>query len=250
MDKEAVFLSARWLSLAMLSYEIDPGVLSGYVPVGTELDDWNGRVFVSLVGFRFLDTRVCGVPVPFHRNFDEVNLRFYVRRWKGGELRRGVVFIKEIVPHFAISWVARRFYNENYVTRPMRHAVALPGDGSPGGGRVSYEWRGGAGWDRMSVEMDCSGEGADIPRIPGDGSVEAFIAEHYWGYARQGDGSTKEYEVEHPRWRVWGARSSELVCDVAGLYGEAWSGCLRGEPFSAFVAEGSEVVVRRGVVLG
>ena len=44
--------------------------------------------YVSLVGFRFLNTRVLGVSIPFHRDFDEVNLRFYVRRNIGSEVRR------------------------------------------------------------------------------------------------------------------------------------------------------------------
>src|SRR4026208_556537 len=92
------FLTAEWRRLAMLSFEIDPRVLSPLVPAGTELDEWQGRTFASLVGFLFLDTRVFGLAVPFHRNFEEVNLRFYVRRMASDGLRRGVVFVKEIVP--------------------------------------------------------------------------------------------------------------------------------------------------------
>src|SRR5262245_50304178 len=122
------FLTANWLTLAMLNYEIEPAVLLKRVPSGTELDTWNGKTFVSIVGFRFCDTRLLGIPVPLHRDFDEVNLRFYVRRDSPTGLRRGVVFIKEIVPRVAIAWIARWVYNENYVSLTMRHHVSLPSE--------------------------------------------------------------------------------------------------------------------------
>jgi uncharacterized protein YqjF (DUF2071 family) len=86
------FLTAEWRDLAMLNYEIDAAVLRPFVPAGTELDAWGGRTFVSVVGFRFLGTRVRGVPVPGHRDFEELNLRFYVRRVADDGPRRGVVF--------------------------------------------------------------------------------------------------------------------------------------------------------------
>jgi hypothetical protein len=101
------FLTAEWRKLALANYVIDPKILEKYVPKGTELDIWEGKCFVSLVGFRFLNTKVKGIKVPFHVNFDEVNLRFYVKYLDGNEWKRGVVFIKEIVPKPILSFVAR-----------------------------------------------------------------------------------------------------------------------------------------------
>ncbi len=219
----------------MLSYEVDPSLLASRVPAGTELDTWNGRTFVSVIGFRFLRTRVLGLPVPFHRNFDEVNLRFYVRREHPDGLRRGVVFIREIVPRAAIAWVARSVYNENYIALPMRHRIALP--------EVTYEWRHRSTWNRLSVT--CTRESF----LPDEGSEEAFITEHYWGYAAQKRGATLEYQVEHPRWSVWRSSSSTLEGDFEGLYDAELADCLRGKPSSAFVADGSTVVVRKGTEL-
>ena len=97
------FLSAVWRNLVMLNYEIEPDILRPLVPQGVELDSWKGKYFVSLVGFQFLDTRVLGMPIPFHRNFEEVNLRYYVRRRVEKGWRRGVVFVKEVVPRWAIA---------------------------------------------------------------------------------------------------------------------------------------------------
>lgn len=224
----------------MLNFEIGPEMLQPYLPYGTELDSWNGRTFVSVVGFRFLYTKVLGIPIPFHRNFDEVNLRFYVRRRceRDDGWRRGVVFIKEIVPRWMVSCVARTVYNENYVTRCMRHEVVLPTPHSPG--RVEYEWKNEGRWNRIAAAI--SGE----PILAAPDSEEAFITEHYWGYTRQRDGGTAEYQVEHPRWRVWQPVSVEFDCDAKAMYGPDFALALSQKPSSVFVADGSEIVVRKG----
>lgn len=221
----------------MLNYEVDPGVLRSRVPAGTELDRFDGKTFVSMVGFQFLDTRVLGVPVPFHRDFEEVNLRFYVRRETPDGTRRGVVFVKEIVPRRAIAWLARMLYGENYVALPMSHRDELGSSAEPW---VVYSWRHAGTDSRLAVRV--RGDSLE----PEEGSEERFITEHYWGYSSRRDGGTVEYQVEHPPWRVWRATEAELECDVAGLYGAEFSKFLAGPPSSAFLAEGSAVLVRRG----
>jgi len=234
------FLSAEWRNLVMLNYEIDPAVLQPLIPKGTELDAWNGRHFVSLVGFLFLHTRVLGVPIPFHQDFEEVNLRFYVRRKADDSWRRGVVFVKEIVPRRAIAAVARWVYNENYVSRPMSSVFRLPDQVRNSPGLVEYRWIGGTCENHLSAEF------RGTPAYPTPGSEEEFITEHYWGYAGQRDGSCLEYQVEHPPWRVWRAFGQSLDCDVRAFYGEQYEEAFSHPPSSAFVAEGSKVVVLRG----
>ena len=221
----------------MLNYEVDPALLLPFVPAGTELDRWNGKIFVSLVGFQFLKTRVFDIAIPFHSNFDEVNVRFYVRRCVEGEVRRGVVFIREIVPRWAIAAVARTVYNENYVALPMSHEIRSIVDG---GLAATYRWRAASGW--CGIKLETAGE----PSLPADGSHEQFIAEHYWGYAAQPDGGCVEYRVEHPSWRVWNTRSAEFNGDTQELYGKELAAVLRGTPASALLAEGSQVTVMRG----
>jgi uncharacterized protein len=238
------FLSAEWRYLAMLNYEVDPAVLGPFVPAGTTLDTWQGRTFLSMVGFLFLDTRVLGWPVPFHRNFEEVNLRFYVQRATEEGRRRGVVFITEIVPKAAIAALARWLYNENYVARRMGSAIRLPDPSAGVDGSVEYHWATGAKGNALRAEF--GGE----PSYPVAGSEEEFITEHYWGYVRQRDGSALEYGVEHPPWRVWRATTARLDCDVAGCYGGQFCAALEGQPSSAFVAEGSAITVFRGERLG
>ena len=239
MAQSAPFLTAQWRYLAMLNYEVDPAVLRPHVPRGTELDTYENMTLVSVVGFRFLSTKLRGLAIPFHRDFDEVNLRFYVRR-KGPEgWRRGVAFIKEIVPRRAIAWVARRLYNESYVALPMRHRVELEeGDAS---GIVFYEWKYGGRWN--SLKATVSGEAARVV----SGSEPEFITEHYWGYSRQRNGGTLEYRVEHPRWRVWPVERSDLSCAVGDLYGQEFVDGLSGAARSAFVADGSAVAVHAGI---
>ncbi len=233
------FLTARWVHLAMANFEVDPDVLRPLVPRGTELDFWDGKCFVSVVGFQFLDTRVLGIPVLLHRDFPEVNLRFYVKRVVNGEARRGVVFVKEIVPRHALALVANALYNEKYVALPMEHDDRMAE--SPR--TIEYRWRHDGQWSHLSATVD--GE----PYLAGEQSEEAFITEHYYGYTAQRDGGTLEYRVEHPRWNVWNAVDQELVCDVAAVYGPAFAPFLAGPPSSCFVADGSEIVVRRGLRL-
>ena len=240
MNNPAKFLSAEWRYLAMLNYEIDPAVLRPYVPYDTELDAWNGKTLVSMVGFLFLKTRLLGVPIPFHTDFEEVNLRFYVRRRGEEGWRRGVVFIKEIVPKAAIAVIARTVYHENYVAMPMRHTLTHPTEQDL---VVEYGWCPEKVWNYLRVKT----RGEPQPLSPG--SEEEFITEHYWGYAAQPDGGCVEYRVEHPGWWVWPVSESELNCDIAGLYGNAFVESLQAEPCSAFLAEGSAVVVRQGIRL-
>ncbi|HXM99731.1 MAG TPA: DUF2071 domain-containing protein [Candidatus Dormibacteraeota bacterium] len=232
-----VFLTAEWRNLAMLNYEVDPQLLAKFVPKGTELDKWNERVFVSLVGFRFLKTKVFGIPIPFHRDFDEVNLRLYVRRREVNEVRRGVVFIKEIVPRWAITTTARTFYNENYVTLPMSHQIQKQ-NGTDF--TVQYGWRHGKGWNKMKLSVTGS------PALPENDSAEQFITEHYWGYASQRNGQCAEYRVNHSSWKVWNGRGASFDGDVEELYGKDLAAALSVAPSSAFLAEGSEVTVFRG----
>lgn len=229
------FLTGAWRSLVMLNWEVDPAILHPYVPRGTELDAWQGRTFVSCVGFMFSETRVMGIPVPFHTVFEEVNLRFYVGREGPEGWRRGVCFVREIVPRWAVAALARAVYNERYVALPMRHQVAL----GEAGGSVEYGWRLGGKWCSVGARVS----GAPKPLVAG--SEEEFITEHYWGYAAQRDGGTVEYKVEHPSWRVWTADDARLDADVAALYGAEFAAPLATPPSSAFVADGSPIIVRR-----
>lgn len=234
---QGVFLSAEWRDLVMLNYEVEPALLESYVPPGTVLDRFEGRTFITLVGFRFRSTKLLGrFKVPFHSDFDEVNLRFYVRRREGGEDRRGVVFIAEIVPRYAIAATARMMYGERYVSLPMQHSA----ESSAEHRTLAYRWRMGRDWCRISAQT--SGEAAHTAV----GSLEEFIAEHYWGYSTQKDGGCVEYHVSHPPWRVWATAQAQFEGNVGALYGPELATALRQRHACAFVADGSDVVVFKG----
>jgi uncharacterized protein len=222
----------------MLNYAADRRLLDPLVPSGTEIDFENGETFLSLVGFLFLDTRLLGLPIPLHRDFEEVNLRFYVRRKSADTWRRGVVFIRELVPRRAIAVVARTFYGENYVALPMKHDIKHL-DATV---KVEFSWRRGRKWE--SLKMSATG---DPQTIPAESHAE-FITEHYWGYTSLRDGCG-EYRVEHPRWKIWNASHFELNADVASLYGEPFAETLNQPPRSAFIADGSPITVHRREVL-
>ena len=223
----------------MLNYYVDRQLLASDVPRGCELDLFQDRCYISLVGFQFLDTRVMGVRIPFHVNFNEVNLRFYVRRLFGGQWRRGVVFIREIVPRRLISWIANGLYQENYMTLPMRQRFSDPHDPV----QVEYGWRFQSQWTRLWGE---SLAGWNSPVDIEEGSEAEFLTEHYWGYTKVSQDKTKEYEVRHPSWQVWPLADFGLEGDISGLYPEFSDIMSRGKRFSALLGVGSAVEVFAG----
>ena len=242
---ETPFLTAAWRDIVMVSWTVDPAVLRPYLAEGTELDPWQGDPLVSLVAFDFRDTRVLGRRIPFHVRFPEVNLRFYVRRrTAGGVWRRGVTFVQEMVPRAAIAFVARAFYGEPYLSRPMRRVAVpetAPAQMSPGSSRsLVYEWRRDGEWERVIALV------TENPRPMRHGSVESFIAEHYWGYTRRSPKPTMEYRVEHPAWQVSMAADCMIEADLTTLYGSRFADTFTSSPVSTFVAEGSPVAVYRG----
>jgi uncharacterized protein len=228
------FLTAEWRYLAMLNYQVDPSILRAHVPKGTELDDRGGNHYLSLVGFLFLDTHILSLPAFLHQNFEEVNLRFYVRRAVANESRAGVVFIREMVPLPLVSQVARLTYNEPYRSVPMKHTLV-----ETNGELQSVEYRFGGPRDQCRLAVHVDGPAQSI-RV---GSDEEFLSDRPWGWTRQRDGGTIEYRVEHPRWKVWRDARWELDGPIQEFYDEPFASILRGAPASAFVADGSAVAV-------
>src|SRR3984957_15327956 len=236
-QSKQIFLSAEWRDLVMLNFEVESYLLNRYVPAGTSLDSFKGKIYVSLVGFRFCRTKLLGrFPIPFHTDFDEVNLRFYVRRKEGAEDRRGVVFIAEVVPRIAIATTARVLYGENYVRLPIRHNIETEGLKNT----VEDQWRVDGQWCRIFAQTD------DLPKQPPEGSLEQFNTEHYWGYSSRRAGESLEYHVSHVPWKVWAAPSAEFEGEASALYGRDLGAVLQRRPDRAFVADGSPVIVFKG----
>jgi hypothetical protein len=233
-----VFLSAEWRYLAMLTYRVEPDVLQPLVPAGTTLDLWRNSPYISIVGFLFQNTRILGVPIPLHRTFEEVNLRFYVRREIDGETRRGVTFIRELVPRIAVAAVARAVYNEPYRALRMRHQIVA---GATSGESTAAEY----GWTAMRrrAGLRVTTSGPARPLRPD--SDEAFITRRQWGYTRQRDGSTVEYEVRHPDWKVWHVAAATLYGEMRDVYPPHFADILTRPPDSAMLADGSPVTVYR-----
>lgn len=216
----------------MANYEVAPKLLENRVPKGTSLDFHEGKLFVSLVGFMFLDTRVLGVPVPFHINFEEVNLRFYVKRETAAEIRRGVCFVKEIVPRYAIATVARVLYGEPYECWRMSHTKTET--------TVGYGWQKGSCVNEIKVEID-----EDLG-VPAEDSHGEFIIEHYWGYTKRGDARSDEYKVEHPKWELFSVKNEEINVDFGKVYGEEFAFLKNEKPASILLAKGSPIAVYKG----
>lgn len=227
------FLTAEWRKLAIANYAIDKNLLTPYLPLGTELDLWNDTCYVSLIGFLFKNTKLLGFSIPFHANFEEVNLRFYVKYKDGDIYKRGVVFIKEIVPKFALSAVANTIYNENYITMPMTHNWSETDTERT----VAYSWRCKNEWQSFTVTAN-KGLSEIIT-----GSEAEFITEHYWGYAKYSDTKTNEYEVRHPKWAQYKVKNFKIAVDFGLTYGSEFEFLNQQEPVSVMLAEGSDISV-------
>ncbi|MBV1923674.1 MAG: DUF2071 domain-containing protein [Flavobacteriaceae bacterium] len=227
------FLNAEWRKLVLANFSINASVLKEHVPFGTELDLRDGKCYISLVGFMFKNTKLLGVKVPFHINFEEVNLRFYVKRKVDNEWRRGVVFIKEIVPKPMLTFVANTVYNEHYETLPMKHKWEEKNKQQI----VNYAWKKNAAWQSLEVKTELNAK--EIPV----GSETEFITEHYWGYAFLNAQKSNEYEVTHPRWKAYPVIDYTINVDFGITYGEQFAFMNKMEPVSVMLAEGSEITV-------
>ncbi len=235
------FLTAQWKKLAFANYEIDPNLLLPYLPFGTELDLWEGKCYVSLIGFMFENVKLLGLPIPFHTDFEEVNLRFYVKRYDTENDRindiykRGVVFIKEIVPKSAITFVANTIYGENYETMKMSHKW-IENENSR---EIEYTWQKNKTKKINSIYLKTT---KNLSKIE-EGSETEFITEHYWGYAKQNDKKTNEYEVTHPKWQKYDVLEYKINADFGGIYGQEFSFLDNQNPISVMCAEGSKITV-------
>jgi uncharacterized protein YqjF (DUF2071 family) len=227
------FLTAEWKDLALINYEIDSRILEKYVPKGTELDLWNNKCYLSLVGFMFKKTKVLGAKIPFHIDFEEVNLRFYVKRFENGEWKRGVVFIKEIVPKPAITFIANILYNEHYQTNKMKHSIT-ENDNSK---TFIYQWKNHNKWNSIQLETKKSQIQIEL------NSEAEFITEHYFGYTKYNENKTFEYEVRHPRWQQLEIINCKIEVDFENNYGKDFSFLQDLKPISAFLAIGSKITV-------
>lgn len=215
----------------MLTYAVDPKLLIDRVPAGTTLDLWRGQALVSIIGFQFLETKVLGAPIPFHQDFEEVNLRFYVRRGDDSGARHGIVFIREMVPRPAVGGMARLLYREPYQIVSMRSKV---NPGPPPD--VDYEWNATGTWCRLAARAE--GPGREL--VPG--SLDEFVTERHWGYNGERGKETLEYRVDHPRWRIWHVDTTRVAYQAAPLCGHELAGHLK-DPISAIIADGSAVTV-------
>ena len=230
---EDTFLSATWENLVMANYEVNPDVLMPYLPNGVELDFYEGKTYVSLVGFMFKNTSLFNIPVPFLGTFEEINLRFYVRRVEEDSIKRGVVFINETVPYKPVAWLANILYKEHYIAIPTKNSIEQSGNTK----KVRYEWKINTCWNHIEVSADVNKTNMETV------SIEEFIFEHYFGYTKLNEIKSQEYKVNHPRWQVNKIHDYTINCDFKSMYGKYFSYLTDEQPDSVIMAEGSQISV-------
>jgi hypothetical protein len=229
----AIFLKANWENIIMANYEIDPEILKPFLPKGVELDFYNGKSYVSLVGFMFKKTKLFNVPIPYLGTFEEINLRFYVQRKEDGITKRGVVFINETIPYPIVAWVANKLYKEHYTVVPTRHSIVENSDTK----KIKFDWLLNKKWN--SIYVEASNESQSMKKD----TLEKFIYEHYFGYTKIDENNTEEYRLQHPSWKINTVLDSKIDCDFEAMYGKAFSVLNTTKPEAVFIAEGSSVKI-------
>ena len=226
------FLTANWENLVMANYEVDPAILKPYLPKGVELDYYKYKTYVSLVGFMFKKTSLFGIPIPFFGSFEEINLRFYVRRVEGKKVKKGVVFINETVPFKIVALLANKLYKEHYISIPTKHKIVVAENKE-----IKYEWKINQEWNSMSICSDNNKYKIE------PSTIEEFIFERYFGFTKLDQENTQEYKIHHPRWVTNQIKESHISCDFGSMYGNAFTNLTSLQPDSVILAEGSSVSV-------
>ena len=226
------FLRANWENLIMANYEMEPTALAPYLPKGVELDFYNNKTYVSLVGFMFKKTRLFGVPIPFFGSFEEINLRFYVRKIEDGKIKKGVVFINETVPFKIVALLANKLYKEHYISIPTKNSIDITENKD-----IKYEWKINDKWNSITVKSDTNKYTIE------KATIEEFIFERYCGFTKISASSTQEYKIRHPKWMTHKILDRHIDCDFKSMYGDAFSGLNNQTPDSIILAEGSQVSV-------
>jgi uncharacterized protein len=229
----AIFLKANWENIVMANYAIEPKILLPYLPRGVELDLYDGKACVSLVGFMFKNTKLFNLPIPYLGTFEEINLRFYVLRKEGNEIKRGVVFINETIPYKLVAWMANKLYKEHYTTIPTKHTINIQEHTK----EIKYEWLKDNKWNSIALETSTSNE------VMKEGSFEQFIFEHYYGYTKISNKATEEYRLHHPSWKINTIKTCTIHCDFKSMYGSDFEILNHTLPTAVFIAEGSKVEV-------
>lgn len=226
-----LFLKADWENIIMVNYEIDPKLLQDYLPSGVEIDLFENKCYISLVGFMFKNTKIFNVPIPKLGTFEEINLRFYVKRKEGSKVKRGVVFINETIPYRLVAWVANKLYHEHYSVVPTKHEEKKDDISNS----IKFEWQNDLKWN--SIEVSYSNELNQLKT----NSLEEFIYEHYYGYTKVSNNTTEEYKLQHPSWLTYKVLNYQIDCDFQKMYGDDLKLLNSTNPTAVFIAKGSKV---------
>jgi uncharacterized protein len=229
----ATFLNANWENIIMANYAVAPEVLEPFLPRGVELDLYNGKAYVSLVGFMFKDTKIFKIPIPYFGTFEEINLRFYVKRKDGDIEKRGVVFINETIPYKIVAWMANKLYKEHYTTIPTKHSIKI----NKGEKQIEYYWKINKLWN--SIIVNATTASTEMQK----NSFEEYIFEHYFGYTKIDETNTEEYTISHSSWKINSISDYKIDCNFEAMYGKHFANLSNIKPDSIFIAEGSSVSV-------
>lgn len=235
MKNKDIFLQADWNKLICANYIIDPKILEKYIPFGTILDLHQEKCYVSLVCFKYSNTQLFGIKFPFYKNFEEINLRFYVKREiSPGIWRKEAAFTQLFFPKRPLTFIANFIYKENYKTRPIKHTLKKNEFHD-----VTTYYIKNKKWFHISVSYD-----RKLHPIVKTSS-EYFFHGHLWGTAKVNSKSSTSYKIEHPEWKTYSITNWEINVDFGSLFGNDFKFLNAIKPESVMMTEGSKVTVKK-----
>ncbi|WP_424494544.1 YqjF family protein [Salinimicrobium sp. GXAS 041] len=224
-------LTAEWKNLVFANYTVPPQLIEKYLPAHTKPDFYNGKCYLSLVGFQFKNVKVANLKIPFNNDFEEINLRFYVKRFDGAKWRKGVIFISQIADKAALNTLANVLFQENYQKLVTKQHISEDDTSI----NARYSWRFKDEWQHLEAK-------SGIVASPfQENSEEEFLMDRPWGYGKRNNEETNEYKVSHPDWPIFEVEEYSVKVDFSLLFGPEFNILSSATPKSVILAEGSTV---------
>lgn len=218
-----------------MNYIISPEILENYLPAYTIIDYFKGNCFTSLVGFPFRNVEIAGMKIPFYTDFEEINLRFYVKRFDGTTWRKGTVFISEIANKSALKFLANSFLHEKYQTLETRQEIKENSELI----ETKYSWRTWMNWQFLNLISEKPSESV------AEGTEAHFIMDRSSGYQKYDTATTNEYGISHPKWNIYPIRSFDINVDFEESFDSNFPVLNETLPHSVILARGSSVAVKQ-----
>jgi uncharacterized protein len=181
-------------------------VLRPLIPAPLEIEEFDGRAYVTVLPFAMRRLRLPGLPaVPMLSSFPQLNVRTYVTL----DGRPGVFLLRVAVGSGLVVTIARRLFGLPYERARVTHRDE--GDG------CVFACRSRSGNTPLSFAVRYRPQGPVFQPTPG--SLVHRLSERFRYYAAGRDGRVGGGEIEHPPWSLQSARTDLIEGAWPAVFG-------------------------------